>query len=71
MITFYDEATGSVNKQRGMDAAQFYFSKAFGMASHSILLQVTGKADCELCEKNLSEQPVSKELSVASSPACG
>ena len=55
VITFYDEATGSVNEGGGMDIAYFDFSKAFGMISHSILLHVgetwTGKVDYELCGK--------------------
>jgi len=39
VITFSDEATGSVNEGGGKDAAYFDFSKAFSMLSHSILLQ--------------------------------
>lgn len=75
MITFCDKATGSVNEGEGKDVACFDFSKAFGMVSHSILLQVgeiwTGKVGYELCGKKIAAQLVSKALSAASRPASG
>lgn len=75
VMTFYDEETGSANEGEGMDVAYFDFSKACGMISHGILLQVgetwTGKVDYELFGKKISDQLVSKGLSMASSPFSG